>query len=243
MDDGGQGDFSVATFPRKEYYELSNKIMVAAIVSLSIVIFLICSLHLYARHVIRRRELSRAAARALALRVALSRSERLGSRMVGVDPSSIPLFVYRAMGSDKDELALECPVCLSLFEDGDAARVLPNCKHSFHAECIDKWLGSNATCPVCRAGATPRLRMESREPPVRLGPFEMVTIRTVKPSHTASSSCLEGTSEEGRKAVTGGGSSARFGPINRILSWEKPLPRTQGNSHEEDGTEHNLESR
>ncbi|KAI4383332.1 hypothetical protein MLD38_009182 [Melastoma candidum] len=213
MDDGGQGSFSAATSPGKELYEFGNKIMVTAIVSLSVVIFFMCILHLYTRHVVRRRELSRAAARALALRVALARSVQLGSRKAGLDPSSIPLFMYRVTENDQDELAPQCSVCLSLFKDGDAARVLPNCKHSFHAECIDKWLGSNATCPVCRAGAMPRLRVESRELPVRLGPFEMVTIRTVKPCHKASSSCLEGTSEDCGKAATDGVSSERLGPI------------------------------
>lgn len=44
----------------------------------------------------------------------------------------------------------ECAVCLSVFEDGEEVRILPKCKHSFHALCIDKWLFSHSDCPLCR---------------------------------------------------------------------------------------------
>ncbi|PKA63147.1 RING-H2 finger protein ATL72 [Apostasia shenzhenica] len=44
-----------------------------------------------------------------------------------------------------------CPVCLSDFEDGNAVCLLPECAHCFHVECIDQWLRSHSTCPVCRA--------------------------------------------------------------------------------------------
>ncbi|GMH23095.1 hypothetical protein Nepgr_024938 [Nepenthes gracilis] len=45
----------------------------------------------------------------------------------------------------------DCPVCLSVFSDGDVLRRLSMCKHLFHACCIDKWLCSHSSCPVCRA--------------------------------------------------------------------------------------------
>jgi hypothetical protein len=49
-----------------------------------------------------------------------------------------------------------CPVCLADFADGEAVRVLPECLHYFHAECIDTWLGAGKTsCPMCRAETTP----------------------------------------------------------------------------------------
>ncbi|GMN57231.1 hypothetical protein TIFTF001_026347 [Ficus carica] len=49
----------------------------------------------------------------------------------------------------------DCAVCLSEFEDGEEVRALPGCAHVFHATCIDMWLYSHTTCPICRANATP----------------------------------------------------------------------------------------
>ncbi|KAF9604768.1 hypothetical protein IFM89_010309 [Coptis chinensis] len=51
--------------------------------------------------------------------------------------------------------ALECAVCLNEFEDDETLRLLPKCDHVFHPECIDAWLASHTTCPVCRANLTP----------------------------------------------------------------------------------------
>ncbi|KAF0896916.1 hypothetical protein E2562_030766 [Oryza meyeriana var. granulata] len=48
-----------------------------------------------------------------------------------------------------------CPVCLSDFSDGEAVRVLPECMHYFHVDCIETWLRSNTSCPLCRAETTP----------------------------------------------------------------------------------------
>ncbi|KAL3531827.1 hypothetical protein ACH5RR_005348 [Cinchona calisaya] len=45
----------------------------------------------------------------------------------------------------------ECPVCLSIFVEGDYVRQLHACKHSFHLVCINKWLSFHSSCPVCRA--------------------------------------------------------------------------------------------
>lgn len=68
----------------------------------------------------------------------------------GVDPvvlRELQVTLYRA--KDFAE-ALECAVCLAELSDGEAARFLPKCGHGFHAECVDPWLRSHPTCPLCR---------------------------------------------------------------------------------------------
>ncbi|CAI5479826.1 unnamed protein product [Closterium sp. Yama58-4] len=47
------------------------------------------------------------------------------------------------------ELAKECTVCLSDFNEMELVRSLP-CTHRFHVSCIDHWLADRTTCPVCR---------------------------------------------------------------------------------------------
>ncbi|KAF9602633.1 hypothetical protein IFM89_030521 [Coptis chinensis] len=51
--------------------------------------------------------------------------------------------------------ALECAVCLNEFGNDETLRLLPKCDNVFHPECIDAWLASHTTCPVCRANLTP----------------------------------------------------------------------------------------
>lgn len=49
----------------------------------------------------------------------------------------------------------ECPVCLADYRSGDIIKWLPRCGHAFHAACIDAWLRSNCTCPLCRQEVGP----------------------------------------------------------------------------------------
>ncbi|KAF1001521.1 hypothetical protein AG4045_000283, partial [Apium graveolens] len=49
----------------------------------------------------------------------------------------------------------DCSVCLTEFQDDETLRLLPKCNHAFHIPCIDTWLRSHTTCPLCRAGIVP----------------------------------------------------------------------------------------
>lgn len=48
----------------------------------------------------------------------------------------------------------ECAVCLSEFQEMESLRLLPKCSHAFHLPCIDTWLKSHSSCPLCRAGVS-----------------------------------------------------------------------------------------
>ncbi|XP_047329412.1 RING-H2 finger protein ATL13-like [Impatiens glandulifera] len=70
----------------------------------------------------------------------------------GVDQSfidTLPVFNYKSIIGVKDPF--DCAVCLCEFEADDNLRLLPKCSHAFHMECIDTWLLSHSTCPLCRA--------------------------------------------------------------------------------------------
>ena len=47
-------------------------------------------------------------------------------------------------------LESSCCICLESFRKGEKINTLPNCKHSFHLECIDIWMTGHDTCPICR---------------------------------------------------------------------------------------------
>ena len=51
--------------------------------------------------------------------------------------------------SKLDEEYKRCHICLSDFEDGEDLRIL-GCCHRYHLQCIDNWLKSKTTCPVCK---------------------------------------------------------------------------------------------
>ncbi|KAK9277970.1 hypothetical protein L1049_027527 [Liquidambar formosana] len=61
---------------------------------------------------------------------------------------ALPVFHYKDIMGLKEPF--DCAVCLSEFSDRDKLRLLPTCSHAFHIYCIDTWLLSNSTCPLCR---------------------------------------------------------------------------------------------
>ncbi|RXI03799.1 hypothetical protein DVH24_038073 [Malus domestica] len=52
--------------------------------------------------------------------------------------------------SSSSSSSRQCPICLEDFVECESCRVLVTCKRTFHLICIDGWLKSQLTCPLCR---------------------------------------------------------------------------------------------
>ncbi|KAJ8534559.1 hypothetical protein K7X08_016287 [Anisodus acutangulus] len=195
----------------KNKNDINRKIMIAALISMSIVVFVATILRMYIRYLIRRRQ---AQGRATPSITRISRISNVTSVLSqveppknGLDPSvitSLPIFLYKK----SDQHDIECSICLCIIEDGELVRILPNCKHNFHVECIDKWFNFHSTCPICRTEAERRLLPEPREGVVSCMP------PSAPPLHDGSLSIvvnLEGTSSSVN------GSSSRLSSFRRII--------------------------
>lgn len=70
----------------------------------------------------------------------------------GLDQSvidNLPVFNYKDIIIASQD-PFDCAVCLCEFSPDDKLRLIPICSHAFHTHCIDTWLLSNSTCPLCR---------------------------------------------------------------------------------------------
>ncbi|KAK9028980.1 hypothetical protein V6N11_026110 [Hibiscus sabdariffa] len=135
-------------------------VLLAAIISLLLVILFVLLLHVYAQWFLAQaRQRSRSSSLSHVFHPDRFRhfhsftfdatfpsipSKGLDSSVI----SSIPSFVYKV---EEHRLGLDCVICLSPFEGNEVGRKLPKCGHGFHVECIDMWLHSHSNCPVCRA--------------------------------------------------------------------------------------------
>ncbi|GAB4824822.1 hypothetical protein Ancab_007692 [Ancistrocladus abbreviatus] len=77
---------------------------------------------------------------------------RMGGKEKGVDLAvlqALPVYAYGS-SAKKGTDASECAICLSEYEESECVKVIPLCGHVFHVSCIDAWLSSHVTCPLCR---------------------------------------------------------------------------------------------
>lgn len=62
----------------------------------------------------------------------------------GAGPSSADAGASAGREAEEEK----CAICLVEYEDGESVKRLP-CTHSFHTECVDRWLKVNRICPLC----------------------------------------------------------------------------------------------
>ncbi|KAL8057723.1 hypothetical protein ABFX02_04G202500 [Erythranthe guttata] len=77
-----------------------------------------------------------------------------GNRKGGLDAAavdSLPLVAYGGGAAAERPMIDDCPICLSEFREREAVKLIPYCGHVFHPGCIDTWLASHVTCPLCRS--------------------------------------------------------------------------------------------
>ncbi|KAF8404035.1 hypothetical protein HHK36_008911 [Tetracentron sinense] len=73
----------------------------------------------------------------------------------------LPIIVFRESFSIKDTL---CSVCLGDYQAEDRLQQIPACGHTFHMDCIDHWLATHTTCPLCRLSLVPVAKMPTELP-------------------------------------------------------------------------------
>ncbi|KAK2180426.1 hypothetical protein NP493_443g02039 [Ridgeia piscesae] len=87
----------------------------------------------------------------------LNLAERLGEAkpcgLLKTDIDQLPCYRFNADVQRSSLDQTSCVVCMCDFESRQLLRVLP-CSHEFHGKCVDKWLKTNRTCPICRADAS-----------------------------------------------------------------------------------------
>ncbi|XP_074280172.1 uncharacterized protein LOC141605351 [Silene latifolia] len=70
----------------------------------------------------------------------------------------LPVIIYKESFTVKDT---QCSVCLGDYQAEDKLQQIPGCYHTFHLNCIDLWLATHTTCPLCRLS----LVTSSKDPP------------------------------------------------------------------------------
>ncbi|KAL3624541.1 hypothetical protein CASFOL_031209 [Castilleja foliolosa] len=144
-------DGSSATPAASSDTSSTSSSIITVIVIIASAIIVSASIYLLLRYRSKRLRLSSAAAGANApsnnpiRHVAAARENLL---------DSLPIFTFRSV-TPSVVAGGDCAVCLSRFEPHDQLRLLPLCCHAFHARCIDTWIVSNQTCPLCRSTVLP----------------------------------------------------------------------------------------
>ncbi|KAF5742326.1 putative ring finger protein [Tripterygium wilfordii] len=214
--------------PSSSFSPPSHRILLISIFSLLVITILVVILHFYSRF-LQRRQLREIRLRRATLNRLINAHIAPDEPNYGEDPpkiglnpsviASLPRFAYKTANDQNSEsIILECSICLGNVRDEDLVRVLPNCKHMFHVECIDMWLASNTSCPICRTMVEPTtVQPEQNE----LSP---------EPSAPPVDQSLSHGPGESDK---GSGSGLRISSFRRMLSRDRSSRRVQSRANED----------
>ncbi|CAA3010627.1 RING-H2 finger ATL16-like [Olea europaea subsp. europaea] len=158
---------------------------------------------------------------------------------------SIPIFQYRN-GIGKDKLAegsyTDCVVCLNEFQEDEKLRIIPNCGHVFHIDCLDIWLQKNTNCPLCRTSisSTKMIPLWDQILPLNTPPQDCIVIEinelsSISPSprklepkiHRKASRKLSHVSSMGDECINSRKKEEQFRvePIRRSFSMDSAADR------------------
>lgn len=169
---------------RNKVVEISTGIMIMGVVIAVILLFLGIGVLVVIHICVAGSTLERRFGAAAAAEMRGNRRRRSMSRD---DLEKLPSFDYIAR--DKGSSPVDCAVCLDDFKIGEKCRLLPLCKHSFHAQCVDSWLLRNPICPICRTSADHgKTGLIAREEGSRFSNTDVINSRQRQSAETSHSS-------------------------------------------------------
>ncbi|KAJ4963546.1 hypothetical protein NE237_023485 [Protea cynaroides] len=202
-----------------------SAVITSLVISLLIILY---SLRCMYSRCVRRRDMRRSDHVPPQLIIAIG-APQFHSFETGLDPSviaALPTFIYKKPDQFDGTGVPECSICLSNLEEEEMIRLLPNCSHLFHTQCIDMWLSSQLTCPICRtAVAPPATPVPEQEP-------EVQTHGTVDHEVSSTSSVpleplnsmtprSEIASDEASQSSKVAASTSRPSSFHKIISWTR----------------------
>ncbi|KAI3839044.1 hypothetical protein MKX03_028682 [Papaver bracteatum] len=137
-------------------FQVHGRSLLFIIIIFSLLLIL-CLLCLYARWLYRYRRSSLSFPTTTATAMATINTTLLpdppsGDPLSGLDQDTINSFpVILHHSDDPNSAETQCSICLSVLQDEEKVKVLPGCNHCYHLECVDKWLSTQSSCPLCRA--------------------------------------------------------------------------------------------
>ncbi|KAK9142770.1 hypothetical protein Syun_012170 [Stephania yunnanensis] len=155
--------FNSGSTQNSPFMKMGLKIMLSAVLSGFLVLAFIFVVHLYANWSLTRRANNNSfggSRRRRRFDFAPDLASLTNQGLNHATLLTLPVLTFRSR-EFKD--GLQCAVCLSDIVDGEKARLLPNCKHGFHVDCIDMWFKSHKTCPLCRTPVDDRECLQTQQ--------------------------------------------------------------------------------